>query len=309
MTIFKTSLLLSASFLSLSTAQSSQNGNSSIVICPKPNLFSNDYNSTGSVTVDGFRVDDSFPESTWTWSQYIANREDGNRTDPTRTMGLKTNPVQNLSDPSIPYTGCIFVPLDVKFSSKAMQDDGTCSSVFSADCLKEIHDTIASAAAGLSGATQKSGPVDCPYFSPMKSSKCKDAWSGSISGPWLSRNFTPPRTAGGCPPQNPGDSNGTSGSFFSWSTTIRGSATDNYTEYDHAILYPQPLFVSVWLKETNSSGELPRWSDTRIMCIPGNVTEPGSRSATQAQADSGSGKMGSSLFGVAASAALLVLFL
>ena len=67
----------------------------------------------------------------------------------------------------------------------------------------------------------------------------------------------------------------------------------NFTVYDQAILYPQPVFVATWLKnvtaypETNGN----MYADVRIMCIPANNTTPGSRNLTQAEA-SGAARAG-----------------
>ena len=68
-------------------------------------------------------------------------------------MLTSCSPVQNLSDPSLPYTGRIFAVgrLNSSTIKDTSKDDGACSSVFGADCLSEIRDSIQHAASSHSG--------------------------------------------------------------------------------------------------------------------------------------------------------------
>jgi hypothetical protein len=126
--------------------------------------------------------------------------------------------------------------------------------------------------------------------------ECKGEWAGFVSGDFISENYTAP-AADECYQQNPGDSNSTNMNFISWSVP-GGSTPDNFTEYDLAILYPQPVFVAVWGKQNSTDADGALWSDSRVMCLPGNVTVAGSRNITEAQKASGSEKLRSSLLGV-----------
>ena len=106
---------------------------------------------------------------------------------------------------------------------------------------------------------------------------------GSIGSRFLPGNFTGPTSPPVCSdPTNPGNSNETNPAFFSWGD-IASTAPDNFTIYDEAIKTPLPLIVATWLKDSGSQGEEGNgWADTKLMCIPGNVTEPGSRTLAEA---------------------------
>jgi hypothetical protein len=108
-------------------------------------------------------------------------------------------------------------------------------------------------------------------------------WTGSIGSRFLSGNFTGPTSPPVCSdPTNPGNSNETNRAFFAWGD-IASTAPDNFTIYDEAIKTPLPLIVATWLKDSGSQGEEGNgWADTKLMCIPGNVTEPGSRTLAEA---------------------------
>ena len=78
-------------------------------------------------------------------------------------------------------------------------------------------------------------------------------------------------------------------SFFGWSNS--DVAPGNFTYYDRAIRTPTPIIVATWLKPENgsgnaigvsSSGNSGGWADTRLLCVPGNKAEPGSRSVETA---------------------------
>jgi hypothetical protein len=107
---FRSSLLaVFASFLNFSLAQNSTSGISSCVCFltlipdlwdysnfkqPTNSVFANGYNASGSITVPGFQVNNSYPASTWTWSRYVENwnsdDENGNNS-PEQAIALQTS--------------------------------------------------------------------------------------------------------------------------------------------------------------------------------------------------------------------------
>lgn len=105
------------------------------------------------------------------------------------------SPLQNLSDPSLPYTGCILVPFGTLASKDAANDNGSCTSVLSNECLQEIISTVNGTAAGLSGSSrlafsdcsQLLGTIGTP------TSKCANLWpAGFGSAGFLPKTFTSP---------------------------------------------------------------------------------------------------------------------
>jgi len=306
----KLSLLAAASiYLSSSEAQSNSTSNST---CTGLDTFKDGYNATGSLATPGFRVNDTYPASTWTWSQYIVNAPTSDSQNTIwRTIGLKTDPILNLSDASLPYTGCAIVPTGIKMTSETEKDDGTCSTVFSSDCLKEIQDVLKNNAASDHSETQYPCASLLGSVGQAKGSKCKGIWGGWDAVQFLPRNFT--QVTNKCN-INPGNSDSKSRAFFSWSV---GPSTDidNFTAYDEAIRFPLPLFTAVWLKDTSNGTNShvyssPSWSDTRILCLPGNTTVAGSRNITVADAAANdAGRTGVSLLGVVGLAGLVALCL
>jgi hypothetical protein len=134
-----------------------------------------------------------------------------------------------------------------------------------------------------------------------------------VSGRFLPNNFSEPlnTTKPSCDP-NPGNSTSDTGGFISWSHGA-STASDDFTNYDKAIRFTMPLFVAVWLKDTMNEGfhvGQVAWSDSRVMCIPGNTTVEGSRNITQADADAGAERVGGmnlvALMGLVVSIGLLV---
>lgn len=63
-------------------------------------------------------------------------------------------------------------------------------------------------------------------------------------------------------------------------------------------MHPQPIVVAAFLKNARNGSmravgsSTGAWADARLLCLPGNTTEPGSRNITQAQKDNGVGKEG-----------------
>jgi hypothetical protein len=194
------------------------------------------------------------------------------------------SPLENLLDPSYPYNGCIVIPLHVVTSNpNANKDDGTCSSVLSSDCLAELKSQLTRAidsTTGYSGCGDILGNVGT-----SPTSKCYQAWDPS--GYSASRLIPFNTTADEQCNLNPGNSDASNPSFLSWHYDNYSDAPNNFTNYDHAILFPQPVFVVAY---TNSSGS----TTSSIMCIPANNTTPGSRTVGEADGTStSSGAMGS----------------
>jgi len=304
----KSSMLIAASIcLSFSNAQNNGTSNSTTACGPEIE-FKDGYNATGSLATPGFRVNESYPASTWTWSQYIVDFPI-NSTEYSiwKKFGLKTDPVLNLSDASLPYTGCMIAPLVTKFDSKSEKDDGTCSTVFSSDCLEEIQANLQTSASSQAGRPETVSPcANLLSFSVIKGSKCKGAWDEYFTAQNLPKNFNQSQSMEACQ-GNPGNSDVTSAGFPNWGN-LSATGPNDFTAYDAAIKFPQPLFVMMWLKDTTNGSGLqissasPPWWDIRIMCLPGNTTVAGSRNITDAVAIAGRVEM--SLIGVVGLAAL-----
>jgi hypothetical protein len=110
---------------------------------------------------------------------------------------------------------------------------------------------------------------------PQNATRC----GRNLSVPSFFPATSPPVCSG---PTNPGNSNETNRAFFVW-VDIASTTPDNFTIYDEAIKTPLPLIVATWLKDSVSQGEEGNgWADTKLMCIPENVTEPGSRTLAEA---------------------------
>jgi len=213
-------------------------------------------------------------------------------------------PVQNLSDPSLPYTGCIMalLPPETGFPSAGEKDNGSCTSVLTPDCVNEILTNIQQSAQAIYLTTTGSAEsYTCPQLmdtvGDSKDSKCYQQWGGSVSSRFLTNNFTGPTYPYCLNPTNPGQSNAENQSFFSWGTGSTKGLT-NYSNYDPTIRIPQPLIVATWLKAVTNSNTVDQpaqgnWADTRLLCIPGNVTTPGSRNITEADKAAGAAKIGS----------------
>ncbi|CZS95532.1 hypothetical protein WAI453_011412 [Rhynchosporium graminicola] len=267
------------------------------------------YNASGSISIPGFRVNDTYPESTWTWSRYVINGEKpGNRTAISQTITLQTDPIQNLTDASsLPYTGCVFAFNDLSdYKNRGNGDDGTCSSVFTSACRAHILQIVTQNAEALSARSSGSRQdFSCPsLFGSSGSltsddSPCKDIIAGTVSSQFLSSNFTDGGNTlePGCPLVNPGNSTLEDEPFFSW----QGASTEsgNFTLYNRAVLNALPVLMVGWLKETDDKtaqsgavgGGETRWTDARLMCVSANQTRPGSRDLAEVERASGAGKI------------------
>ena len=108
---------------------------------------------------------------------------------------------------------------------------------------------------------------------------------------FLPNNFTGPLNSR-CLVGNPGDGNFTN-TLFGYGVG-GGSGMNNFTAYDRAIRTPQPVIVATWLKATDNTtfGSSLGWADTQVMCIKSNITQPGSRNITEAEADKAAGAPG-----------------
>ncbi|KAL3419448.1 hypothetical protein PVAG01_09670 [Phlyctema vagabunda] len=264
------------------------------------------YNASGSASTPGFRVNESYPATTWTWTRYVADVPDGPGTNNVhQTLGLQTSPLQNLSDAaSLPYTGCLIALVGLSALENGT-DDGTCTSVIGSDCVREIISVVNASAAGLSGAeTGSSDSVSCPSLLDGLSSGCSNLWTATNNNQFLPNNFTNLSDPDCSNPVNKGNSNSTSGAFFGWGDS-ESTARGDFTVYDNVISTSTPIIVTTWLKATSNVTDIPStvvtnsgWADTKLICLPANVIEAGSRNVTKPAADSAGRRvrMGSMVF-------------
>ncbi|KAL5315203.1 hypothetical protein ACEPPN_017854 [Leptodophora sp. 'Broadleaf-Isolate-01'] len=176
------------------------------------------YNASGSATVPGFRVNHSYPDSTWTWTRYVSWDIDfeTNRSSVEETLGLATDPVLNLSSRSqTPFAACVFVFNEFdKYKNDGRKENGTCNTILTSECKDHLLATSRSNAYSLSGRSFSDGIVSCPSLlgalvATASDSPCRGQWTGVVSSPFLSQNSTgatPPPASVGCPVLNVGTS-------------------------------------------------------------------------------------------------------
>ena len=226
--------------------------------------------------------------------------ESNNKTKTWETIGLETrsasycsvyidgtltasSPLLNLSDPNLPFRACLVAPMDFnQTNSKAANDDGTCSSVFSNECVTDMNKFLKNyAEEQAKGASSRTNCGGLGMLISRNVTSCK-----GISGSFTSGTFTggQSKTKAGCEPFNAGRSGPGTGSLFGWSNGIQ----DGFMRYDNAITTPAPLFVIAWRNKTTGGG---LWSDSRFMCVAANVTKAGSRSVQEAR-KSGAARLG-----------------
>ncbi|KAG4429809.1 hypothetical protein IFR05_014709 [Cadophora sp. M221] len=245
------------------------------------------YNASGSATVPGFRINSSYPESTWTWTRYVNQNIDleSNTSTVEETLGLVTDPVQNLSSRSqTPFAACVFVFNEFnKYKNDGSKENGTCNTMLTSECKEHLLATSRSNAYSLSGSSFSNGVVSCPSLlgalvATASDSPCRGQWTGVVSSPFLSQNSTdaspPPPGSRVCPVENLGNSTARDRAFLSWGDW-EGFATDNYTAYDRAVRNVLPVLTVAWLKNTTY---LDGWSDSRLFCLNAVQTTPESRS-------------------------------
>ncbi|CZR52858.1 uncharacterized protein PAC_02735 [Phialocephala subalpina] len=272
-------LLLALSILSWSTAKAST--------CSNFTLF----NATGSTTIPGPRINDTYPTSQWTLSNFISespNPDAPHVSTVRHTFELQTSPYQNFSDPSFPITGCfIFVMTFPRSYANGIYDDGTCSSVLDPDCLAELITTINSTASSISRSTNATEEASCLSLQQKmrdiddrdSGSKCSSHW-GILDYTFLSapKSAYFPTSDPACTTVDVNTANSTA--IFQDSWTSFGAEEGNYTAYDTALRVPTPMIVTTWAKSGNSG-----WADTKIMCVPANQTiTAGSRDVDAASA-------------------------
>ncbi|KAH7319473.1 hypothetical protein BKA65DRAFT_599527 [Rhexocercosporidium sp. MPI-PUGE-AT-0058] len=263
------------------------------------------YNASGSVSVPGFRVNDTYPVSTWTWTRYLVDgKTSGNRTAIAETISLKTHPIQNLTNASsLPYTGCVFVFNDLgqdsNYKNKGNTENGTCNTIFTSECRTHILQTVTTNAASISArASGSRNGFSCPSLFGTSltgdDSPCEDQWSGTVSSQFLPNNFTDRRNTlePGCSISNVGNSTLEDEPFFSWQK--ESTEAGNFTIYDRAVLNALPVLTVAWLKSTSNEtaqsvtvGDgMQGWTGAQLMCITANETQLGSRNLTQVERDS-----------------------
>ncbi|KAL2073538.1 hypothetical protein VTL71DRAFT_10864 [Oculimacula yallundae] len=284
----------------LLSAVAAQN-NSTVVGRPKNQLcyvndnFANGYNASGSVSYPGPRVNDSYPESTWTWSRYVTHTYNmtSNETIVFEAIDVKTTPSQNITDTNtFPFTGCyIYLGLTDDKASNA-KDDGTCNTVLSSACVKDIIKHVNSTAQAVAGSYMGNSTYhDCTDLTrgliKDKDSPCWQKWSGTNS-----RHFLPDssRTANAtnngvrtCPSVDPASDPSSRNIWASGFNIEEGP--NNFTTYDEALRNPQPLIVATWLKEKPDRIDWQQgynFVDTKLVCIPANATTPNSRTVAEA---------------------------
>ncbi|KUJ06476.1 uncharacterized protein LY89DRAFT_769357 [Mollisia scopiformis] len=291
------SILAGATCIPASYAQNGTNSSCLIKHLQRAdNPFPNGVNATGSHSVPGFQVNSSYPASTWTWSAYVGTTftDDDNTTTVNTGFGLSTSPLQNLTDPSLPYQGCV-VALQLSSTSlkTSVYDNGDCTAAFTAACVAEIIAKANSSSSSISG-TSTSADTQCSALlsqisslSQDSTSTCKGLIAGGGSSGLTVPNVTAAESQTSCPIIDPGNSNATSGAFFTLGDIVQGK--DNFETYDTDLETPLPLLVTAWLFDRNagtSGGGA--WADTRLMCIPRNQTiSKGSRDVGGTAAASG----------------------
>ncbi|KAK0100826.1 hypothetical protein ONS95_007274 [Cadophora gregata] len=257
--------------------------------------FANGYNASGSISFPGFRVNDSYPESNWTFSRYIAAdySEPRNESEVWQTIGMKTSPTVNLTDPKeLPYTGCYMVLMtsEKKNFGDGQKEDGSCNSVLSADCIKDLITHVNDTAASYSGTSGGTNSTKLNCFDLMsglvknEKSKCWQQYPA-----WFDDQFLPeyPGISSttnatdnpivSCPPVGAGDMD----TFHLGYNQAAGP--NRFTDYDRVLKTPLAVVLTAWLKDDHSPYmDVRRWADTRLMCIPGNIASPGSRNLTEA---------------------------
>jgi hypothetical protein len=209
-----------------------------------------------------------------------------------------SSPVQDLTDPSLPYTACIIALANFPTNNNGAQDNGTCNTVFSSACYAEIISTVNRTASQWSNtATASSSSLACTGLlggiNSNSKSACYNQWFGTFSSRFIQNDFTSQNNSACSTNTNPGASDFTHRSFFSWSEGTQ--AKGNYTAYDNILLHPQPVIVAAFLKNTNSAGgqttgSESAWADTRLLCLPANITTPDSRNITVARKESGASR-------------------
>ncbi|KAK0104437.1 hypothetical protein ONS95_004727 [Cadophora gregata] len=273
------------------------------------------YNASDSVSVPGFRVNDTYPESTWTWTRYVNWHSTFNdRRAIAQTITLQTDPIQNLTDASaLPYTGCVVVFSDLgsnsNYKNEGSSENGSCNTILTSECRTHLLNTVTTNAASLSGQISGSrSSFSCLELfgaggSPNSDGPCEGQWSETLSSQFLPNNFTDRTNVAepGCPVTNVGNSTLEDGVFFSWLQP--GTQVNNFTLYDRAVLNALPVLTVAWLKATGGEtgnqvvvqGEGGAWLDARLMCITANQTQPGSRNLIEVESDeSGAVKMAGS---------------
>lgn len=203
------------------------------------------------------------------------------------------SPVQNLSDPSLPYSGCVIVLSGFTPSDGAANDSGNCSSVLSSACVKEIISGVNKTASLLSGISVASGDT----CSQLVTSFATGSGSECENFSFTAENFTFPPTSvdtvggpgsnGGCRVANAGDSNSADLAFIEWDDDDTAATFTEVTQIS------QPIIFASWLKPTKgSSGPVFGSADTQLMCIPVSTEHSSSGNGNGSQQSGAVGMMG-----------------
>ena len=202
-------------------------------------------------------------------------------------------PPLNLTNPNtLPYTGCYMTLLASDDNKRHAEDDGTCKNVLSKDCLEELIEHVNMTAQSVTGSYMgNSTHFDCTDLTrgliKDKKSKCWRQWGATGSKHFLpDSSLTANATSQddtSCP--SIGHSDPLARTHYT-SVSRDDGGPDNFTSYDRELRNPLPLVIATWLKEDNSSAII--WNQgynfagTQVVCIPANITTPGSRNITEA---------------------------
>ncbi|KAE8441686.1 hypothetical protein EG329_004559 [Mollisiaceae sp. DMI_Dod_QoI] len=190
-------------------------------------LFPNGVNATGSLSMPGFQVNSSYPASNWTWSAYVgtlsSEQSSFNDTTIITGFGLKTSPIQNLTDPNLPYQGCAMsFHLSDAALANSIHDTGDCTATLSDACVQEILSAANSSSSSASG-TSTTTATQCGTILSLvsdlgldSSSSCHGLLEGGGSSGLTVKNVTSATNQDACPLVNPGNSSATSPAFFAF---------------------------------------------------------------------------------------------
>ncbi|KAG4441558.1 hypothetical protein IFR05_002943 [Cadophora sp. M221] len=174
------------------------------------------------------------------------------------------------------------------------KDDGSCNTVLSSDCVKDILKYVNSTAQGISGTYMgNSSYFKCSdltkHLPEGKKSACWQKWSVSASSRFLpdsslTANATNYRVRT-CPSVDKEETNPFARNVFN-TFHFNENGPNNFTSYDKALRNPLPMIVATWLKEDHSKRvkweQGPSFVGTKLICIPANVSSPGSRTLAEA---------------------------
>ncbi|KAK0100825.1 hypothetical protein ONS95_007273 [Cadophora gregata] len=325
MKIVSISLIASAVLLLRAFAQSNSSNvsNSSSSTSPTdPLLMPFDYcspadrdttgfNSSASISYPGYVVNEKYP--VWTWTRYIAERyyQTLNTSSVWEAVEVKTTPSLNLTNTTtLPYTGC-YIPLHgIIDEKKHALDDGTCRNVLEQECFEELMGRLDTTKLNIQASyiSNSSSQFNCDNVKRglVKTGKedCRHLWTVLLSTnplPVSTPTVNSTTDAQSCDDIGNRDHISRTQYFLRWGNM----SGRNFKVYDQALRNPFPLIIVTWPKQDYS--QTPEWNvannviDTKVICIPANVTTPGSRNITEALKSAGTTRasgLSGAMFGV-----------